>query len=82
MYLFGQPPPEAFNISRKTFDTIIAIIPVMAKISRIMDTNAPTLKKEARISDEGSKSSVFGLVTSFFLFFFSPFGQSIRKSFI
>ena len=26
--------------------------------------------------------SIFGLVTAFFLFFFSPLGQSIRKSFI
>ena len=95
----------------------------MVKISKIMNTNVPTLKKEARISDAiklmAGKSpgcvliveekkplgiitetdivdatrdftrfhqimqeiilTVFGLVTAFFLFFFSPIGKSIFR---
>ena len=86
---FVVDPNENYsNLAKKLKEETMRIFPVVEKdklVGIVTETDIIDATRDFtrfhQIMQEAILT-VFGLVTAFFLFFFSPLGQSIRKSFI
>lgn len=87
-YFVIDPNINYYNLVKKLKEEKMKIFPVVEKdrlIGIITETDIVDATRDFTRFHQIMQEvilTVFGLVTAFFLFFFSPLGQSIRKSFI